>query len=372
MLVTGGAGFIGSHVVDQLLSRNYEVVVYDSLVEQVHGATDLPRHLDPNAEFVRADVRDSEKLDHCLARVDGVIHLAAEVGVGQSMYEISKYISANVSATASLLQLITDKHRDLEKLVVASSMSIYGEGLYRGQRDQAVAPGLRTRRQLAEKRWEHETDGMVLSPAPTPETKRLAPSSVYAISKMDQELYTLNVADAYSIPASAVRYFNAYGPRQSLSNPYTGVAAIFGGRLLNGKHPTINEDGKQIRDFVHVEDVAAGTILALESPQSTNNAFNIGSGHPISIRQVADTLRNLIDPQLSEATKPEVTEKYRIGDIRHCYADVRKAAELLRYAPKRKFLEDGAEELAAWIARETADDNIQIAAAELDKRGLRV
>lgn len=368
ILVTGGAGFIGSHVVDRLLQQGHEVRVYDKLVEQVHGGNG-PQYVATDAEFIQGDMCDRDGVQSALTDVDQVVHLAAEVGVGQSMYEISRYVDANTSGTAVLLDIIANGRTNVSKIVVASSMSIYGEGSYWCAEHGSIAPRLRSEQQLRERRWEPTCTRCdeQLSPVPTAESKPLFPTSVYAISKMDQELLCLSVGAAYGIGVTAVRYFNAYGPRQALSNPYTGVAAIFGGRLLNGLPPLVMEDGNQKRDFIHVSDVARATVSALTAPKADGHAINIGIGDPISITEVATTLARALG---REDIQPTVTGKYRAGDIRHCWADPTLAKELLDFEPEYRFREKGVEELVDWVSTQTAVDRASAANDELHRRGL--
>src|SRR4051794_7737888 len=299
VLVTGGAGFVGSYLVDALLQRGFNVRVYDGLSEQVHPAG-IPDYLAHDIELVRADVRDMEKLRSALRGVDVVYHFAAAVGVGQSMYEISNYMGVNTQGTANLLQVLLDMKIPIEKLVVASSMSIYGEGRYRCDECGDVAPPVRETEQLLAKRWETlcPTCGSTLAPVPTDESKPLQASSIYALSKKDQEEMTLLFGRTYGLPVVAMRYFNIYGPRQALSNPYTGVAAIFASRLLNGRAPLIFEDGRQMRDFVSVHDITAANLLAMERDEANGHALNIGSGEPITIQQVADVLSDSLGMQI--------------------------------------------------------------------------
>ncbi len=370
ILVTGGAGFIGSHVVDLLLQHGHDVRVYDKLVEQVHAGNG-PQYVPAEAEFVQGDMLDRDGLRRAMDGVEQIVHLAAEVGVGQSMYEISRYVDANTGGTGVLLDIIANERRDIGKIVVASSMSIYGEGSYLCPTHGTVAPRLRTEQQLREHRWEVACPdcGTPLSPVPTAETKPLFPTSVYAISKMDQELLCLSVGAAYDIDVTAVRYFNAYGPRQALSNPYTGVAAIFSGRLLNGQPPIVMEDGLQRRDFIHVADVARATVSALTAPKARGQAINIGIGDPISIVEVARLLAEALDrPDI----EPLVTGQYRAGDIRHCWADPTRARELLGFEPEYRFREKGIRELVDWVADQTAIDRAASANEELRRRGLTV
>ena len=369
ILVTGGAGFIGSHVVDILLGQGCEVRVFDSLVEQVHEGRG-PRYVDDAAEFIRRDMRDRDAVMKALVGVDQVVHLAAEVGVGQSMYEISRYVDANTSGTGVLMDAIVNGGHQISKIVVASSMSIYGEGAYSCEEHGRAAPRLRTEEQLRQRQWEPVCPhcGLPLSPVGTNEDKALYPSSVYAISKMDQELLCLTVGSAYGIGVTAVRYFNGFGPRQALSNPYTGVAAIFSGRLLNGLAPFVNEDGAQMRDFIHVKDLARATVLALTAPRADGQAINVGVGDPISIAEVATTLATSLGVDI----EPVITGKYRVGDIRHCWADPTRAADLLGFVPEYRFREQGVQELIEWVRTQTAEDHVEVAQAELAKRGLAI
>lgn len=368
ILVTGGAGFIGSHLVDALIVRGHQVRVLDSLVEQVHGPhAHRPAHLDAAAEFIGGDVRDAEVMRRALHGIDIVFHEAAEVGVGQSMYDVTRYVGGNTYATSVLLEILANEKHGIKRLIVASSMSIYGEGAYRCPTHGRVHPFLRPEEQLARKEWEMRCPfcGQPAGIMGTPEDKPLFPTSIYAISKMDQELMCLSIGRAYHIPTVALRYFNVYGPRQALSNPYTGVAAIFSGRLLNGKPPVIFEDGLQSRDFVHVSDIVQANMLALERDEAAYEVFNIGTGRALSICDVATAL---ID-ELKVPVQPEIVGGFRAGDIRHCVADISKARQRLGYEPQVKF-EDGLSELVAWVKSQPAVDRVEQARSELAARGL--
>lgn len=366
VLVTGGAGFIGSYVAELLLEKGYQVRVFDKLVDQVHRGAG-PRNVPAGAEFVRGDMGDRAAVKAALLGVDSVVHLAAEVGVGQSMYEISRYVDANTGGTATLLDILANDSHQVAKIVVASSMSIYGEGLYACPEHGELAPDLRGEAQLARHRWELRcpTCGLELTGVATPESKPWHPTSVYAISKMDQELLCLSYGAAYDTDVVALRYFNAYGPRQALSNPYTGVAAIFSGRLLNRRAPLVFEDGLQKRDLIHVRDVARATVLALESQQVAGQSINVGVGEPMTVVGVARTLALALDVDI----EPEVTGQSRSGDIRHCWADPTKAVELLGFRPEISFA-DGMAELVHWLASQTAEDRVDDMRLELEKRGL--
>lgn len=367
VLITGGAGFIGSHVASELLRAGYRVRVLDSLVTQVHGETPgRPGYLHKDAEFILGDVRNPEILDEALSGVDAVYHFVALVGVGQSMYQIAEYTSVNNLGTAVLLERVV-KHR-VSKLVVASSMSVYGEGMYVTPSGHPYEHAVRTIRQMKAREWGMTTpEGLPLQPVATPESKQPSLASVYALSKYDQEQMCLMVGRAYGIPTVAVRFFNAYGPHQSLSNPYTGVLAIFGSRLLNGKRPIIFEDGQQLRDFVSVYDVARACRLALEVNEAQDQVFNVGSGHKVTIEEVAHKLAKVLGKKL----EPEITGNYRVGDIRHCYPDMSLTRRVLGYKPAVT-LESGMHDLAEWLDRQTAQDHFSEMQHELSSRGLVV
>ncbi|GGL78187.1 NAD-dependent epimerase/dehydratase family protein [Wenxinia marina] len=360
-LITGGAGFIGRHVAEELLSRGHDVRLFDAFVPQVHGD---PVRLPDGAQLVRGDVRDRDALDGALKGVDGVIHLAAEVGVGQSMYEVARYVGANDLGTAVLLEAIAAA--DVGRIVVASSMSIYGEGRYRDAQGAPVAAGLRRSADLKRGDWEvRGPDGQPLTPEPTAEDKQPDLASIYALTKYAQERAVLIFADAYGMNATALRLFNVFGAGQALSNPYTGVLANFASRVAKGERPTVFEDGRQRRDFVHVRDVATAFAQALEADES-GRALNIGSGRSYSILDVARMVSEALGrPDL----EPEVTGRFRAGDIRNCFADISAAEAALGFRPTRR-LEDSLTEFAQWVEAETFTDNGGRMRAELEARGL--
>jgi dTDP-L-rhamnose 4-epimerase len=367
VLITGGAGFVGSHLADELLEHGYQVRVLDNLGEQVHGSnTTRPAYLNAEVELIHGDVRDESVVTRALRGVDAVFHFAAAVGVGQSMYQIERYTDVNNRGTAVLLQALS--RAPVGRLIVASSMSVYGEGLYHTLDGQTVAPAGRSLQDLRNAEWELRYQGHPLVPMPTPETKTPAPSSVYALSKYDQERLSLLVGAAYGMPTVALRFFNIYGTRQALSNPYTGVLAIFAARYLNRRPALVFEDGRQRRDFVSVHDVATACRLALQVPHIGGHVFNIGSGISISILEVAHEMARAMG---LEQLAPVVTQQYRVGDIRHCFADVSLAAQMLGYAP-RVALSAGLAELVEWIAGQSAFDRVEAATAELAARGLRL
>lgn len=365
ILVTGGAGFIGSHLIDALLARGHQVRVLDSLVEQVHQGK--PHQLPAAVEFILGDVRNRALLNAALEGVEIVYHQAAEVGVGQSMYEMERYVGGNSLATAVLLETVVARRPQVKKIIVASSMSIYGEGAYLCAKCGPVAPPLRPVAQLERRDWEVYCANCqgVLETLPTAETKPLAPASVYAITKQDQEQLCLSVGAAYDLPTVALRYFNVYGPRQALSNPYTGIAAIFGGRLLNGQAPLVFEDGLQSRDFTHVSDIVQANIHALETDRADFHVVNVGTGRSTSVLRMAA----LLSEGLGVPLVPQIVDRYRAGDIRHCVADITRARTLLGYEPTVS-LEQGIDQLLGWIREQTAVDAVVRATSELDSRGL--
>ncbi len=369
VLVTGGAGFVGSHLVDALIERGYRVRVFDNLEPQVHGrGRRVPEYLNKNIEFVKADIREKKRLREALKNIDIVFHLAAAVGVGQSMYEIERYMSINTGGAAILLDILANERNDIKKMIVASSMSIYGEGAYYCKYcKKEVYPGLRSKAQLDRHRWELKCSACsnILEAIPTREDKPLFPTSMYAISKRDHEEMFINFGITYNIPTVALRYFNIYGPRQALSNPYTGVAAIFSARILNNNSPLIFEDGFQSRDFVHVDDAVRASLLALEKEEANYQIFNVGSGKKLAVLELA----NILGGKLGFDNEPEILNKFREGDIRHCFADISKIRSRLGFTPKVEF-EEGLSELVKWVKKQRAVDRVKIATDELIAKGL--
>jgi dTDP-L-rhamnose 4-epimerase len=368
ILITGGAGFIASHLADELLRCGHRVRALDNLDQQVHGANRArPSYLADDVELIVGDVRNPDDLHRALRGVDVVYHFAAAVGVGQSMYEIEHYTDVNNVGTATLLEAIIE--RPVDRLIVASSMSIYGEGLYHSPSGELVDGVERSRDQFARGEWDVcGPNGERLTPIPTPESKRPTLASVYALSKYDQERLCLMIGAAYSIPTVALRFFNVYGPRQALSNPYTGVLAIFASRLLNEHPPAIFEDGEQRRDFVSVHDVARACRLALEVEDAAGDVYNIGSGHSYTVREIAQRVSAVLGKEYIE---PEITGQYRVGDIRHCFAEISRARTVLGYEPQVT-LDHGLSELASWLEGQAAEDRVSQAREELAARGLTV
>lgn len=367
ILITGGAGFIGSHLADELLARGHRVRVLDSLDPQVHGEDRArPAYLAPEVDLVVGDVRDRAAVDAALKGVDAVYHFAARVGVGQSMYQVGDYVGVNDLGTALLLQALIE--RPVRRLIVASSMSVYGEGLYVDADNRPVEVVERTPDQLKAGDWEPRPPrpGMTLRALPTPESRRPSLASVYALGKYVQERLCLLVGQAYGIPVVALRFFNAYGTRQALSNPYTGVLAIFAARLINDRPPLIFEDGRQRRDFVHVRDVVRACGLALDAPDAPGRVFNIGSGAPVTVSEIAEALAATLGRRHIRA---EITGRCRIGDIRHCFADIALARDVLGYRPEVP-LDQGLAELAGGLVGQRAIDRVEQAGRELRYRGL--
>jgi dTDP-L-rhamnose 4-epimerase len=368
VLITGGAGFIGSHLADRLLAEGHEVRALDNLDPQVHPGGERPDYLGSDVELRIGDVRDHDAVRQALEGVDAVVHFAAAVGVGQSMYEIERYTSINAIGAAVLLEEAVERRDRIRKLLVASSMSIYGEGQYRNPQtgESGLAPGVRPESQLAARKWDVlADDGTPLEPEPTAETKLLRPTSIYAIGKRDHEEMVLAVGAAYGMPAVALRFFNVYGERQALSNPYTGVAAIFSSRLLNDRAPLVFEDGKQTRDFIDVRDIARCCALALQDNGGDGRTLNVGTGRPTSIVEVAQVIAR----GLGKEIEAEVVNEFRAGDIRHCYADTQLANELLGFRAEIPF-EAGMQELLAWLEGQEAADSVDAAREALVARGL--
>lgn len=368
ILVTGGAGFIGSHIVDFLVKDNHEVVVLDNLEPQVHG-DGKPDYLNSDAKYIFSDIRDRDALKTALEGVEIIFHEASRVGVGQSMYEIQKYVDSNTLGTAVLLDFLANEEHDVKKLVIASSMSNYGEGKYHCEKCGVVYPKLRPKKQLAARDWEMKCPICedAARPMPTDEDKPMHSTSIYAITKKDQEEMCLSVGQAYGIPTVALRYFNVYGSRQALSNPYTGVCAIFSCRIRNNNPPVLFEDGLQTRDFISIDDIVQANLLAMRKNSANYETLNVGTGSPVTIKGVAETLIRAVGVDVT----PVVANKYREGDIRHCYADITKIKKI-GFEPKVEF-ESGIKELSDWVNAQPScevEDGFEKARRELERRRL--
>lgn len=367
ILVTGGAGFIGSHLVDKLIELGHDVVILDNLDKQVHPSGKSPSWLNKKAKFIKGDILDKKYLKKALDGVEVIFHKAAAVGVGQSMYQLNYYIRNNCLGTSNLLEYLVNEENDVKKLIVAASMSEYGEGLYLCEKCGNIEPALRSEKQMSSQIWELvcPTCGQKLKPMPTPETKTLHCNSIYAQTKKDQEEMCLMIGKTYGINVTALRYFNVYGPRQSLSNPYTGVAAIFMSRVKNNNPPIIFEDGLQTRDFIYVKDIVKANILAMKSAKSNLETFNIGSGKPLPIVEMANTIIKSYNSKIA----PTIKNKFRKGDVRHCYADLSKSKKKLDFSIDYSF-EKGMAELISWAHNATANDKLDNALEELQRKGL--
>jgi len=365
ILVTGGMGFLGSHLVDKLIKQNHDVTSFDNLEYQVHQGK-RPKYLNKGARYIIGDVRNKSKLKEVLKKSEIVFHQAAMVGVGQSMYEISKYIHTNSYGTANLLEILANEKHKVKKLIVASSMSIYGEGAYRCKSCGEFYPEQRSVNDLKNGKWEMHCPicKKEANPIPTGEDKPLFPTSIYAYSKKEQEDLSLLTGKTYGIPTVALRYFNIYGPRQSLSNPYTGVCAIFSSMIKNNHAPIVYEDGRQSRDFVNVKDIVAANIFVMNNSKADYQAFNVGTGRPTSVLEIAELLIKLYKKDL----RPKIVNRYRKGDIRHCYADASSLGKL-GFKPKVS-LEEGMKELIKWAESVEARDKVKFADSTLVKKGL--
>lgn len=371
VLITGGAGFIGSHLADILIEqKNYDVSILDILDEQVHGKIDSPpEYLNKKAKFIKNSVTNYKILQELIQQNEVIFHLAAKVGVGQSMYQIKKYTENNILGLANLLDILVNSEHNVKKLVIASSNTVYGEGKSHCNKCGVIIPNLRPIEQLKKKDWDLYCPkcGSRVKPLLTDEKSRLNPSSIYAFSKQAQEKMGLLIGNTYGINTTVLRFFLVYGMRQSLLNPYTGVCAIFSIRALYGKPPIVYEDGEQSRDFVNVSDVCQALILAMEKKVASGEIFNVGTGIPITIKEVAETITQKINPEL----KPIYNQQYRIGDIRRCSADISKIKNKLDYSPKLSFKE-GINDLILWI--KSQKDNVhkpsQKAIEELKEKGL--
>ena len=367
ILVTGGAGFIGSFIVDELIQKGYSVRIFDNLDPQVHAGGKRPKWLNKNAQFIQGDVRDYDALRKAMENMDVVFHHAAAVGVGQSQYQIKHYIDVNTGGTANLMDILVNHKNSIQKVIVAASMSSYGEGTYLCETDGLVRPNQRPEERMQQGLWEQICPicQREIKPVPITEKDRQNINSIYALTKKDQEDIVMTIGTAYKIPSVALRFFNVYGPRQSLSNPYTGVAAIFMSRIKNDHQPIVYEDGLQSRDLISVHDLVQANIMAMEKEEANYKIFNVGVQNPISILEIAKVLASLYDKDI----QPGVQNKYRKGDIRHCFADITKIKEVLGWKPRISF-EEGMKELIEWAHEEEAEDKFDSALQELKDKGL--
>ncbi len=367
-LVTGGAGFVGSHLADRLLGDGWQVRALDNLDPLAHPSGRVPEHLAAEVELIAGDLRDRETVESALAGVEVVFHLGGVVGNGESMVNVRRAVEVNSAGTATLLEALLARRDAVRRLVVASSMVVYGEGAYRcPEHGRVAAPG-RTAEQLRLRRWEPLCPRCAreLEPVPVAEDEQLRPTSVYGITKRDQEELALVLGRAYGIETVALRYLNVYGPRQALGNPYTGVAAIFAARVLSGRRPLVFEDGRQLRDLVHVSDIVRATLAAMDAPTAPGQAINVAAGRRVEILELARSLARELG---RDDLEPELPGEFRAGDIRHCLADTTRARELLRFEAETE-LADGLPELAEWVAGQTVSERGDEALAEMRARNL--
>ncbi len=373
IVVIGGAGFIGSHLVDALVNNGFRVRIVDNLDSQVHPSGLPPVYLNPDAEFIQQDVRDRAGLQKALAGAEAVFHLAGAVGVGDSMYRICHYAEANVLGGANLLDIVANEKHSIRKIVLASSVTVYGEGKYSCLRHGIVFPAVREMEKTGGRQWEllcRRQDGATrcpetLLPLATDEEKPATPVSIYAITKRAQEEMFLAVGRTYGIPVTVLRYFNVFGSRQALSNPYTGVAKIFALQFAQGKVPLVYEDGLQTRDFIHVSDVIQANLLALSREEANGEIFNVGTGQPISVLEMARTIAK----QFGSKAEILPSHECRAGDVRHCWADITKIRTRLGFQPRTIF-PSGLEDLLARAGGEESPDQTALGHTELVQRGL--
>jgi dTDP-L-rhamnose 4-epimerase len=372
ILITGGAGFIGSNLALKLIDLGYSVTVLDNLSTQIHGenpevSSSLYKSIMGKVTFIKGDVTSIEDWRKAMANQDAIVHFAAETGTGQSMYEINKYVLVNIQGTAIMLDLLVNEPNKVKKVIVASSRSIYGEGKYWSKELGHVYPEHRLGKDMDSKDFEVKYPGCSdLKLLPTDEDSKIHPSSVYGITKQNQEQMVMTVCPTVGIAPVAFRYQNVYGPGQSLSNPYTGILSIFSTQIKNGNGINIFEDGKETRDFVYIEDVVDATLMGLEKEEANGETFNVGTGVPTDVVTVAKTLIQ----NYGLETTLTITGNYRLGDIRHNYADLKKINTKLGFAPKINF-EEGIKRFTSWVnTQEIKEDNYGKSIAELKQKGM--
>lgn len=373
ILITGGAGFIGSNLALKLINKGYTVTVLDNLSPQIHGEnpeTTSPLYISitDKVKFINGSVTSREDWNKALVGVDAIVHLAAETGTGQSMYEIEKYTSVNIGGTSLMLDILTNTKHNVKKVVVAASRAIYGEGRYLSQERGYVYPLSRTDDYMSKGDFECKYEGCdkPLQLVGTTEDSKIHPTSVYGITKQVQEQLVMCVCPTIGIAPVAFRYQNVYGPGQSLSNPYTGILSIFSTRIKNGNDINIFEDGRETRDFVYIEDVVDATILGLEREQANGHSFNVGTGVATDVLTVANTLIEKYGIKVNVA----VSGNYRLGDIRHNFADITLARTLLGFEPRWSF-SDGIAKFAAWVNKQQVqEDKYEQSIQEMKRKGL--
>lgn len=373
VLITGGAGFIGSNIALKLIKKGYVVTVLDSLSEQIHGVnpektSPLYQSIKDKVKFIKGDVNNRADWEQALKDIDIVIHLAAETGTGQSMYKIKKYVDTNIGGTALLLDILTNTKHHVKRVVVAESRAIYGEGKYLCPKCGDVYPLERKDEDMAKGDFECKCPkcGGEIKLVATTENSAIHPSSVYGISKQVQGQLVHLVCKSIGVESVSFRYQNVYGPGQSLTNPYTGILSIFSTRIKNGNGLNIFEDGKETRDFVYIDDVVDATILGMEVPEANGHVFNIGTGVATDVLTVANTLCEKYGIKVPIT----VSGNYRLGDIRHNYADITLARKILGFTPNWNF-SDGIEQLTKWVnQQEVQEDRYEASIEEMKKKGL--
>jgi len=372
ILITGGAGFIGSHLSLALLKRGYNVTVLDNLKEQIHGknpdvSSPLYISIKNKVDLIKCSITSRQGLEQAIKGQNIIVHLAAETGTGQSMYKIANYTDVNVQGTALLLDILTNNPHQIEKIIVASSRAIYGEGKYYSNELGVVYPNHRQNIDMQKGDFEVKyPNSGPLEVMPTDENSKIHPSSVYGISKQIQEQLIMSVCNAIGIAPIAFRYQNVYGPGQSLTNPYTGILSIFSNRIRSGQNINIFEDGKESRDFVFITDVIDATIAGIENDAAKNKIFNVGIGRPLTVLEVAKTLIRKFEKEVPL----NISGMFRLGDIRHNYADISLLEQILGVTPKVGF-EEGITEFVHWVNQQTlSENNYEFSLEEMRKKGL--
>lgn len=373
ILITGGAGFIGSNIAKKLVEQGHNVTVLDNLSRQIHGQNpevDSPLYLSikDKVNFILGDVCDRSVLAQAVKGQDMIFHLAAETGTGQSMYEISRYFDVNVQATANLLDILGNSKHQVKKILMSSSRSIYGEGKYLDSKGKVVYPTSRLDEDMLTGEFEllcqPSKEKLIL--VATDEESKIHPISVYGMTKQYQEEMFMKIAPTIGVIPVALRYQNVYGPGQSLSNPYTGILAVFSTRILNGNAIEIFEDGLESRDFIYIDDVVDASILAMFNENANNQVFNLGTGVATPVKNIAEQLLKLY----GKTVEIKITGRYRVGDIRHNYADMTKIKQLLGYEPNVDF-STGLGNFAKWVkTQQIQSDNFEQSIAELKAKGL--
>ena len=372
ILITGGAGFIGSNLTQSLVEKGNKITILDNLSPQIHGKypekdSVLYQSIKDQAVFIKGDVRNPEDWKKAIIDQEVIIHLAAETGTGQSMYLIQRYTEVNIVGTAIILDILTNNKHSVDKVIIASSRSIYGEGKYLDHSGNPVYPKARDEKHMSKGIFDPlSPKGESLKVTATDELSQIRPTSVYGITKQNQEQMVMTVCQAIGINAVALRFQNVYGPGQSLSNPYTGILSIFSTQIRNGNVIQIFEDGKESRDFVYIQDVVDATILCTEMDEANNKIFNVGSGNPVSVINIADKLIKAYNSN----TKFKITGKFRLGDIRHNYADLRYITSTLGYEPKVS-IDEGIQNFTRWVSSQKIQKDLhEISMQEMKKKGL--